>query len=326
MAHRDPAAVTIAAVAARAGVSKAAVSKALSARVGVCDLAPATRDRIVAAAHELGYAPDRRRQARARTHAIALVFGAATPRYAGLDNGLVEAATAVLAGHGYQLRWVPLPGGFRAWEEVAPGLQVDGLLFTDPPPAHLDRILAGNHLPAVVLNLNARLPVARFRPDDRQGARLLVGHLAARGLRRIAYLRTRHRSGHPSLADRLAGYKEAMAELGLLPEEHEGPPEQLTECLLAAGGRAGAVVYNASDAVWLHAELVRRGVELPARVALACCDQSDEVALRGITALRLPFADLGAAAAQHLMARIESGLGDDGDHVQPVRLMVRRST
>ncbi|MCK6486835.1 MAG: LacI family transcriptional regulator [Planctomycetes bacterium] len=326
MARRDPAAVTIATVAARAGVSKAAVSKALSVRAGVCDLAPGTRERIVAVARELGYSPDRRRQGRARTHVIALVFGAATPRFSGLDNGLVEAVTAALAGRGYRLSWMPLPGGIRAWEQAAPSLQADGLVFTDPPPAHLDRILADNRLPAVVLNLNARLPAARFRPDDRQGARLLVEHLAARGLRRIAYLRTRHRSGHPSLADRLEGYREAMAARGLPTEEHEGPPELLADHLLSGGGRAGAVVYNASDAVWLHAELVRRGVQLPARIALACCDQSDEVTLRGITALRLPFAELGTAAVSHLLAQLEAGDGDAGDHVQPVRLVVRAST
>ena len=109
---------TIADVAAHCGVSKAAVSKALSPRPEACDLAPATKQRILQKAIELGYAPDARARAKARRRfqRIGLLYGTRIPIFFSLFEGFADGLSDALAQRGYDLIFLPAVTGIQDWE------------------------------------------------------------------------------------------------------------------------------------------------------------------------------------------------------------------
>src|SRR5690349_8235657 len=134
MPRRRP---TIADVARRAGVSPAAVSFAVNDRPGV---SPATRERILEAAQELGWRPSASARAltEARTRAIGLVL-AREPAQLEVDAFFVRFLSGIertLAAADYALLLqlvLPSTGGaLGAYERLAAAGRVDGFLLTDP--------------------------------------------------------------------------------------------------------------------------------------------------------------------------------------------------
>src|ERR687884_1386542 len=139
---------TIADVARRAGVSAAAVSFAVNGRPGV---SPATRERILEVAQELGWRPSASARAltEARTRAIALVL-AREPAQLEVDAFFVRFLSGIqrtLAAADYalllQLVWPGVAAAGRArarpadealvaYERLAAAGRVDGFLLTDP--------------------------------------------------------------------------------------------------------------------------------------------------------------------------------------------------
>src|SRR6478752_3716317 len=83
--------VTLEDVARQAGVSRALVSVVLRGEAGA---GPATRDRVLAAAEELGYRPDVRARslASAGSRLIGVMFGAAGSFHMDLLEGLYDEA------------------------------------------------------------------------------------------------------------------------------------------------------------------------------------------------------------------------------------------
>src|SRR5918912_1374474 len=126
---------TIADVARRAGVSPAAVSFAVNDRPGV---SPATRDRILEAARELGWQPSASARAltEARTRAVGLILARSEAQLEG-DSffvrflaGIERALTA--ADHALLLQIVPgeATEALPAYERLAAAGRVDGFLLT----------------------------------------------------------------------------------------------------------------------------------------------------------------------------------------------------
>src|SRR5918911_2417298 len=125
---------TIADVARRAGVSPAAVSFAVNGRPGV---SPATRERILEVAQELGWRPSASARAltEARTRAIGLVL-AREPEQLEVDSFFVRflsgiERTLAAADYALLLQLVPALGAgaaLGAYERLAGAGRVDGFL------------------------------------------------------------------------------------------------------------------------------------------------------------------------------------------------------
>src|SRR4051794_41762956 len=127
---------TIADVARRAGVSAAAGSFAVNDRPGV---SPVTRERILAAARDLGWRPSASARAltEARTRAIGLVLARDAAQlevdafFVRFLSGIERALTAA----DYALLLQLVPGGaaaaLPAYERLAAAGRVDGFLLTD---------------------------------------------------------------------------------------------------------------------------------------------------------------------------------------------------
>lgn len=183
--------VTLASVAARAGVSQSTASVAFS---GSGPVSAATRERVLAAARELGYlGPDPLASSlrRGRTGIVGAVIGDRLlyafrdPVAVALLDGLAEALTHV--GSGLLLLSGDARHSWPAPEQVA-RMPVDAVVFAtcggDDDPL-LDN-LVGRGVPVVAVDGPDRPDVALLDIDDYGGAAELARHVADLGHRRVA--------------------------------------------------------------------------------------------------------------------------------------------
>src|SRR3954454_17233950 len=190
-ARRRP---TIADVARRAGVSAAAVSFAVNDRPGV---SLETRERILAAARELGWRPAAAARARteARPGAIGLVLARDAAQlevdafFVRFLSGIERALTAA----DYALLLQLVPGGaaaaLPAYERLAAAGRVDGFLLTDVEMDDPRFALLETMGMAVVLAGRAvgPCPFPCVETRHAEGIAAPVEHLAGLGHERIGF-------------------------------------------------------------------------------------------------------------------------------------------
>ena len=335
MARRRP---TISDVAARAGVSKSAVSFVLNGRGGVSD---ATQARIQAAVRELGWQPSVRGRAlsNARAYAVGIVLNrpayllAADPFYAGFVAGV----ESVLAHHDHSLLLRVVDDGGDAAQRAHRALwsagRVDGFLVLDLE--HGDPRLATvveQRVPAVAVGRVARDDVPWIAIDDRTGYADALRHLIDLGHRRIA-----HVSGPPRYVHAAARHDvwaDELARAGL----HRGPlargdfsaagGAKATRELLDGGPPFTAIAY-ANDVMALAGlQVLRRaGIAVPDDVSVVGFDDihTAELSAPTLTTVTQDAQRWGAEAASALLVRIETGQGPTG-LVGDSELVVRGST
>lgn len=325
-------------VAARAGVSRATASRALTGSPRVTD---ETRAAVAGAAEVLGYIPNRaaRSLASHRTETVALVVSEpsvhlfADPFFAGTIRGI----GAGLAESQYQL--VLLMSQTDAdHERIDRHLRrgnADGVLLLstrtdDPLPARLRD--AG--IPCV---LAGRPPdgtdVSSVDADNVGGAEQAVAHLVARGCTTVATI-----SGPQAMApgaDRLTGWRKALLDAGRRPQRTLAAAGGFTR----AGGTAAAEallakhpdvdgIFAASDLMAIGAldALRRAGRRVPDDVAVVGFDDSGlaESADPPLTTVHQPIDDIGWHMADLLLAQLDRGAAPSSV-VLPTELVVRAS-
>ena len=211
--------VTIGDIAARAGVSKGAVSYALNRRPGISD---ETRARILGIADELGWYPNRAARALSVARADACGFALARPaRTLAIDAFFAEFLAGVeaeLVSHSLALTLQLTPDVeseievYRRWwgERRVDGVLMMDLRLEDPRLEALDRL----GLPAVIVGGPAPGSDIPCIWHDEQGAAVeLVRYLAALGHTRIA--RVEGMPGFFHSMQRSTAFLEVAAGLGL---------------------------------------------------------------------------------------------------------------
>jgi LacI family transcriptional regulator len=328
---------TIRDVAERAGVSTATVSRALNGR-GYAS--PEVRDRVRAAAADLGYVPNalaRGLKTRRSRLVGLLVPELVDPLYA----VVAQAVERVASAEGSQvLLGVSLddPAREGAYLDLMLAHRIDGVLLAPAhgPESAVRRVEAAG-VPAVVIDDAATASgIDAVRADNVGGGRLLAEHLLGRGCRRIAFLNGR--AGSTPAREREAGFRRAFAAAGvpiderlILPGRWEADDaRQRTAALLAARPRPDAVVAaSALIAVGALRALGDAGVRVPDDIAVASFDDLPFAADIDpfLTAVAQPAAAIGEAAATMLMERIAGAAAGPGrEVVLPVSLVVRRSS
>ena len=205
-------------VARRAGVSTATVSHFLN---GTRQVSKATSQRILEAMRELNYRPNllarglRSRQSRI----IGLVISdISNPFFPEVARGCEDA----LAQHDYSLILCNTdedPAKEDRYLSVLWSKQVDGILLVPTSGGHatLRQMLAAG-LPVVYLDRELPdLPATVVTSQNREGARAATRLLLERGHRHVAMI-----AGMPGLStttERIAGYRDALAEAGIEPRE-----------------------------------------------------------------------------------------------------------
>jgi DNA-binding LacI/PurR family transcriptional regulator len=316
-------------VAARVGVSTASVSLVLR---GVPGPSAETRERVLAAAAELGYRADRAASmlARRRRHLLGVMLDVLNPFHAELVEEIHVAADR--AGYEVVLATLTRDRDEDRAIETLLGFRCEALILLGPDASddRLDRLAA--QAPCVVVGRTAGdAAVDVVRSSDDVGVDAALDHLIRLGHSRVAFVDGG--SGAVAIARR-RGYRRAMRRAGLPPQVLRGDHTE------AGGIRAGRRLAAADDrptavmasndrlAVGLMDALLRAGVEVPKAVSVVGYDDS--------TLARLAHIDLTSvnqdapAQARHAVlaavTRLDDGRTARQEMVLVPHLVVRGST
>jgi LacI family transcriptional regulator len=212
---------------------------------------------------------------------------------------------------------------------------VDGLVVLGGTLPDADLAAANEHTPLVAVGRGFRGHTdRRVRVDHRVGAAEATRHLLDLGHRRIAYVAGD--VGHADARDRLRGYRDALAEAGVVEDPRlvvldgtfeTGAGEAAVEGLLD-DGVAFTAVFAANDqlAAGVQLGLSRRGLRVPDDVSLVGFDDapSSEFTTPPLTTVRQDLHEIGIAAAEGLLRL----LGGESSRLPVFRttLVVRETT
>ena len=320
---------TLADVAAHAGVSIALVSIVLRDAPGA---APATRERVLAAAREIGYEPDRRARLlrSGRSRLLGVVFGVEHAFHGDLVTGLYEAADR----QGYELTLSGVTPHRDERRAIRSLLQdrCEALILLGPqaPAAELDALAA--RMPVVVLARGVRrADVDTVRTADADGLAQAVAHLAGLGHRRIAHV---DGADAPGSADRRRGYRTAMRRLGPAAEARL-VTGGLTEEDGARAARAllddpptAVTVFNDRCATGVLDALRRAGKAVPEDISVTGFDDSRLARLGhvSLTTVAQDTATMTEQALRRAAARISGEPMSPREEVVPPHLVIRSTT
>ncbi len=302
-------------VARLAGVSPITASRALSRGSLV---APATRERVAAAATQLGYVPNllARGLVHNRTSTVGIIIvELANPFFA----PMVSAAEAVAARRGF-LVVVGESGRSEAAErqyvDRFQQLRIGGLIVTPATRAidHLTLARAGG-TPVVVMS--RRWEQGDYvTGDNAAGGRMVARHLLDRGHRRIGLI-SHEGPMDSSFEDRLRSFRRVLAAAGISIAPSWDVRTKATriedgvgaaEAILALRRRPSAV-FALTDrlAMGLIQRLLARGVRIPEDIAVVGYDDIPFAACSQIplTTVRIPSRQVGELAAELLFARMD---------------------
>jgi LacI family transcriptional regulator len=323
-------------VAQLAGVSTATVSRALN---NPDQVDPATRQRVLDAAALLRYVPHGAARA-LRSHRSKMI-GAVVPSF---DYALYARTTSALQRRlderGYSLVLAEHHYDLAAELRVAGQLVqhgVDAFVFVglDHAPS-LFALLEDYGRPYVLtwgVDALGKHPSVGF--DNRAATAAVTRHLLQLGHRRIGLL-SAPVDGNDRARARGEGVRAALAEHGLAldPECVQyaaislQTAQEAMERLLAVADRPTAVVAT-NDVFAVGAMLACRkaGVRVPEELSITGVDNTDLGATQtpGLTSVRTPIVEIGRAAADQLIARLE-GQAFTPFQSFPVEIVHRGST
>jgi LacI family transcriptional regulator len=299
-------------LAAAVGYSRVTVSKALN---GHSDVPDSTRQLIFQRAAELGYRPNAaaRSMGKGSTGMLSLVVTthSTSTTYGGLLRGIqraLEPRDLLLTANEFRFEELDDPAfSPRLFRElVSDGILLDCLHEVPGFAAAAQRV----HIPLVYLNHRREHDAAY--PDDRGGAGLGTRELISRGHRRILYLD--QPSPHYSSTERREGYLAAMLEAGLEPRVLAVPyfnrqpgaiTEQVEGMLTGSDAPTAVLTYHARQAGATLTAAIRCGRRPGEDLAILSFNGQliTETGL-AIATLRIPFAEVGAAAVELLLAKI----------------------
>ena len=223
---------------------------------------------------------------------------------------------------------------------------VDGLLLVPtltgiPDPERRVAELSALPVPVVLLersldDLGAADRTEHVCSDHEGGAYDAVKYLAGMGHQRIAVLTRSNadgKSANPTQSAVIAGYRSAVASLGLFSAGEELPifsstkleweadqAENMYEQLRASGATA-ALVFGDREATLLEAAAFRKGAQIPGELALVSYDdEMADIAPVPLTAISPAKHRLGMMAAEILLRRLKEG---DACPIYQIRLRPR---
>ena len=315
-------------VAQRAGVSVATVSRSYSVPDSVRE---ATRVRVMAAADELGYRPNRaaRGLITGRTGNVGVIVpDLANPYFQGVLKGAQararEADYAVFIADGQESA-TEEEGLIRAMSK-----QVDGILLCSSrlAPAALAAL---EPAPAVVLLNRHVRGLSAVAVDSADGMRQAMAHLAALGHERCAFLAGPKRSW--SNRQRLRGLRAAaraagakIITIGPVAPQFQGGADAAEQVL--ASGATAVLAYNDLVAAGILSRLAQLGVDVPGELSIVGFDDIPLAAMLtpALTTVAAPTDEAGAAAVDALLHRLEAPDTPPSVQELPASLVVRQST
>jgi LacI family transcriptional regulator, galactose operon repressor len=331
----DPRRITIRDVAAQAGVSIGTASKALN---GQGKLRRETRDRVAAAAAQLGFAPNvlARGLLGGRTYTVGMITSDSFGRFSipvmlGAEDALGSGQISV-----FMCDSRDDPARERRYVEGLARRQVDGLIVTgrriEPRPS----IRARPGIPvvyAMTQSLDGDEPAVI--PDDHGGGQLAAIHLIEAGRRRLGHITGPER--FLAARKRAGGFCQAAAAAGAGISPQDVLYGEWTE---RWGRQAAGILLRTApdtDAIFCGSDQLARGVadtlrqlgrRVPDDIALVGYDNWEPMALGAdppLTSVDMCLEDVGRKAAELLLAGID-GHSAHGLTTVPGELITRASS
>lgn len=308
--------VTLAIIARHTGLSKFAVSRALSGKDGVSE---ETRRRVQEAAASLGYL---RPVAQAVSPLLRVIFHDMdlinSELHVLMQTGILGAAQQL--GYRIGMRWTHLP------EEIeANARECEGLVLVGP---HTREALAGVYgigKPVVRLGwLDPLEPVDQVTGTDHEAGAAVAQFLVDLGHRTIAYVHGT--PGYRGRFERLYGVREVLErEEGVAFRDMRFPTDmRFTESLMALNrdGFRPTAFFCAHDglAVTVTSELLRLGYRIPEdATVIGFGDYSSATQVSPqLTTVKVHGTEMGAASVRLLDDRIKGR----GDPARAVRIQI----
>ncbi|WP_407572637.1 LacI family DNA-binding transcriptional regulator [Deinococcus altitudinis] len=318
---------TVRDVAKQAGVSVATVSRSLNNQPGISQL---TRQRVLNAAHQLGYDLGNLRQSRLRRVMFLYRRQAQTvsgnPFYSHVLHGVEDACRTENLGLSFSTvsSGDPLP-------ELIARQEAEGLVCAGYFEPEQLREIQGLGLPTVLVD-HWFPGVSSVNSDNFGGAYLLTEYLITQGFGRIAFISGPQQ--HYSIAQRLQGYRHALLAHGRAPEaalevsrspldDEEGTDSAVRQ-LLALPERPDAIVaYNDATALRALRTCQLLGLSVPNDMAVVGFDDlaSASVSFPRLTSVRVNKEELGMRGVECLLHRS----GEAVQLILPVSLVIRES-
>lgn len=328
--------ITIADVAARAGVSKTTVSRVLNGK-GELDMRTAERVRQVIA--ELGYVPSARAVglARGRTRIVGMLVPSLTWPWMG---EVLQGAVDVVESEGYGLLLFTCNRGEESMQQFASQVSAqsfDGLLVIEPEGtlAYIEQ-LHSRGLPVVLIDDRAKQPVfPSVATTNRAGGEAAAQHLLELGRHRPMVITGVDWFG--CTQERLAGFRDTYAAAGIELDPRlvfEGDfthdcGRKSVQQALDAGLRFDSIFAHNDLSAGGAIQAVREtGRNVPNDVSVVGFDdipyaQHTEPPL---TTVHQPMRLMGQAAARMLMGYFGGQPLPEEPKVLPTTLIVRSST
>lgn len=328
---------TIRDVAKRAGVATMTVSRVINNSGYVSE---ATRAKVEAAVEELGYVPNMLGPSLRfnQTNTLALLVTDITnPFWTTIARGAEDAAHS----KGYSVILCNSDESPEKQEQYLAMLlkrQIDGILLAPAcSAAEPVELIKKQGVPVVVLDRSVPVSdVDIIRGDSFGGASQMTKYLLDLGHRQIAIL-----SGPQAVStssDRVAGYRQALLEAGLQPNEdnifwgHYTPTSgyNMTQKILAATSRPTAI-FAANNFIAIGALRALRdaGFQVPVDMSVVSFDDIPETISIDpfLTVVTQPTYEMGYRAAELLLTRLASeGPTEYQSILLPTEIIVRRSS
>lgn len=322
-------------VARQAGVSPSTVSRVLS---GNAVVAPATKEKVLAAVRALGYQPNALAQG-LKSGSIKTI-GLVIPNVRNLVfPAAIRGIEDTAMQHGYAVVLCNTdedPAKERFYVDGLRRRLVDGFIFSTARPGHEQYLaLHREGFPVVSLIRNQGSEVDAVVLDNFAGGYLGTQYLLSRGLRRIAII-----NGNLEVLlyrQRFDGFRQALAEAGLAVDEKMvaynaddwADGYKAMRAMLQHGCRPEAV-FATSDpkAIGAMRAIKEAGLAIPGDISVLGFDDCDLAPLLDppLTTVAQPFYDMGVKAATRLINIIEAPCRPQPRvEVLPARLVVRQS-
>ncbi len=311
-------------VARRAGVSRTTVSFVLNNVEGM-QISEETRQRVLAAARELGYVPDAAAQALAsgRSKTIGLLL-ARRSRQISSDLFMMRTLESLVkvinqSGMRLMLEVVEDYENRESYLKLVRSNSIDGVLYSGPrfDDWALEGLLRHN-VPTVLMGTLPGSPCYSVDVNNRSAAFMAVDHLIKLGHNRIACI-TNAPLSYSAARDRLQGYQEALQAAGIPFDpalvrygEFNCDSGYFEMKSLLAEKMPFSAIFVASDVVAFGALAAAREVNLTIPGDLAIVGFDDVPMSRYVdpplTTVHLPIAELAENAGEMVVQMVR---GDD---------------
>jgi LacI family transcriptional regulator len=330
-------------VAKLAGVSRATVSYVLSGRAGgAIAVADDTRERILAAAQQLGYVPDA--GAQSLKSGATRMIGATCPD---LGNPhmweILHGADVAVRAQGYDLNIISTHLQYENERGAIQQLlrrRLDGLIMTltNAEQHHEDlKALARRHSPVVILGDydHTVADLDTVTPGHREGAAQLMTHLLALGHRRISFL---YGVASESFGrERLDTYFNTLRAAGVQPDDQlvevcgvtVAQAYAAAQRILARTPRPTAIVaINDQLAIGVLRAVADAGLRVPEDISIAGFDDINlaQFMVPALTTVKVMANEIGQRAVALIFDRLKDPNCPTQQITMPAQLAIRAST